>query len=79
MGKRKSSKPQVAKKGPPPLDKQFRCLFCSHPTSVTCKIDDKTRIGYLSCKQCGQNFSTPTHSLSQPIDVYTDWIDACEE
>lgn len=41
--------------------------------------DEKTRVGYLSCKTCGQNFSTPTNPLSQPIDVYTDWIDACEE
>ncbi|CAO1635445.1 unnamed protein product [Parajaminaea phylloscopi] len=80
MGKRKSSrKPGAGKKGPQPLDKVFRCLFCSDPTSVSCKIDEKTRIGYLSCKTCGQNFSTPTNLLSQPIDVYTDWIDACEE
>jgi transcription elongation factor Elf1 len=40
--------------------------------------DEKTRIGYLTCKICGQNFSTPTNALSAPIDVYTDWLDACE-
>lgn len=43
------------------------------------RSDEKSRIGFLSCKTCGQTFSATTHSLSQPIDVYTDWIDACEE
>lgn len=39
MGKRKSSKkPQSTKKGPAPLDKTFRCLFCQHPGTVTCKL-----------------------------------------
>lgn len=39
MGKRKSSrKPGASKKGPAPLDKVFRCLFCSDPTSVSCKM-----------------------------------------
>ncbi|PWN19003.1 Elf1-domain-containing protein [Microstroma glucosiphilum] len=79
MGKRKSSTRSVGgKKGPQPLDKTFKCLFCSTPNSVSCKIDEKTRIGYLTCKICGQNFSTPTNALSAPIDVYTDWLDACE-
>lgn len=41
--------------------------------------DDKLRIGYLTCKICGQNFSTPATSLSQPVDIYHDWVDACEE
>ncbi|WFC96212.1 hypothetical protein MBRA1_002868 [Malassezia brasiliensis] len=48
--------------------------------------DDKARIGYLSCKICGQKFSTDTDTLSQPIDVYSyviysprQWIDACED
>jgi hypothetical protein len=41
--------------------------------------DDKARIGYLSCKICGQNFSADTDTLSQPIDVYSQWIDACED
>ncbi|CAO1613926.1 unnamed protein product [Sympodiomycopsis kandeliae] len=79
MGKRKSARKPGAKKGPQPLDKTFKCLFCSTPDAVSCKIDDKTRIGYLTCKICGQNFSTPATSLSQPVDIYHDWVDACEE
>lgn len=41
--------------------------------------DDKARIGYLSCKVCGQKFSADTTPLDQPIDVYSLWIDACED
>ncbi|PWN46493.1 Elf1-domain-containing protein [Violaceomyces palustris] len=71
MGKRKSArKPQASKKAAP-LDTQFTCLFCNHEKAVSCKIDDKARIGYLSCKICGQKFSTDTDALTQPIDVYS--------
>ncbi|SPC61133.1 related to ELF1  len=80
MGKRKSSskKPGGAKE-PAPLDTVFTCLFCNHEKAVSCKIDDKARIGYLSCKVCGQKFSADTSPLDQPIDVYSLWIDACED
>ena len=33
----------------------------------------------MNCKICGQTFQTPIHSLSQPVDIYADWVDACEE
>ncbi|KDN43944.1 Elf1-domain-containing protein [Tilletiaria anomala UBC 951] len=79
MGKRKSSrKPQGSKKREP-LETQFTCLFCNHPKAVTCKIDTTARIGYLKCKVCGQEWSHDTDALSEPIDVYSLWIDACEE
>ncbi|GJN91332.1 hypothetical protein Rhopal_004353-T1 [Rhodotorula paludigena] len=55
MGKRKSSKkPQVRVKQV--LDKSFRCVFCAHQGSVTCKLDTKNHIGRLACKDCGQSF-----------------------
>lgn len=38
---------------------------------VSYHSDDKARIGYLSCKICGQKFSADTDTLSQPIDVYS--------
>ncbi|KAJ1032495.1 hypothetical protein NDA16_000519 [Ustilago loliicola] len=60
-------------------DTVFTCLFCNHEKAVSCKIDDKARIGYLSCKVCGQKFSADTSPLDQPIDVYSLWIDACED
>ncbi|WFD48663.1 AAA ATPase Elf1 [Malassezia furfur] len=81
MGKRKKStrQPGAGRTKTPPLDTVFTCLFCNHDKAVSCKIDDKARIGYLSCKICGQKFSTDTDTLSQPIDVYSQWIDACED
>ncbi|WFD40459.1 AAA ATPase Elf1 [Malassezia japonica] len=73
MGKRKKStrQPGAGKAKTPPLDTVFTCLFCNHDKAVSCKIDDKARIGYLSCKICGQKFSADTDTLSQPIDVYS--------
>ncbi|TNY18186.1 transcription elongation factor Elf1 like-domain-containing protein [Rhodotorula diobovata] len=78
MGKRKSSKkPQARIKQV--LDKSFRCVFCAHQGSVTCKLDNKTKIGRLDCKDCGQSFQTDITHLSEPVDLYSQWIDACEE
>lgn len=77
MGKRKSSKP-IAKKRREVLDTTFSCLFCSHEKSVTCKLDKKAAVGYLSCKVCGQSFQTDINALSAPVDIYSDWVDACE-
>lgn len=78
MGKRKTAtKPQ--KKIKVKLDVTFRCLFCNHEKSVICTLDKKNSVGDLHCKICGQSFQTAINSLSQPIDIYSDWIDACED
>lgn len=79
MGKRKSSTRKPAKKIKQTLDVQFTCLFCNHEKSVICTLDKKNLLGELHCKICGQNFQTAIHGLSQPVDVYSDWIDACED
>ena len=44
-----------------------------------CTLDKKNSIGDLHCKICGQSFQTAINSLSQPVDIYSDWIDACED
>ncbi|KAF8471920.1 transcription elongation factor Elf1 like-domain-containing protein [Kalaharituber pfeilii] len=78
MGKRKkSSKPQGPKKREP-LATTFSCLFCNHEKSITCKLDKKASVGTLFCKVCAQTFQTDINSLSAPVDVYSDWIDACD-
>ncbi|KAI5962626.1 uncharacterized protein KGF55_003702 [Candida pseudojiufengensis] len=79
MGKRKSSTRKPAKKIKQTLDVQFTCLFCNHEKSVICQLDKKNLLGELHCKICGQNFQTSINNLSQPVDVYSDWIDACED
>lgn len=78
MGKRKSSAKPV-KKVKQVLDITFTCLFCNHERSVICTLDKKNGIGELHCKICGQNFQSNIHSLSKPVDIYSDWIDACED
>lgn len=78
QGKRKTSARGPAKKLKQRLDTQFSCLFCNHEKAVTCSLDKKTNIGTLNCKICGQSFQSPINSLSQPIDIYSDWVDACE-
>ncbi|KAL9093303.1 MAG: hypothetical protein Q9165_004044 [Trypethelium subeluteriae] len=41
-------------------------------------MDKKTAVGQLSCKVCGQTFQMAINYLSVPIDVYSEWIDACD-
>ncbi|KAL8707853.1 MAG: hypothetical protein Q9220_007207 [cf. Caloplaca sp. 1 TL-2023] len=41
-------------------------------------MDKKAGIGDLSCKVCGQHFQTGINYLSAGVDVYSDWIDACD-
>ncbi|KAG7193285.1 AAA ATPase Elf1 [Scheffersomyces spartinae] len=78
MGKRKSSAKPV-KKVKQTLDTTFNCLFCNHEKSIICTLDKKNSLGLLHCKICGQSFQTAINSLSQPVDIYSDWIDACED
>lgn len=42
------------------------------------KLDKKAGVGNLHCKVCGQHFQTGINYLSAHVDVYSDWIDACE-
>lgn len=77
MGKRKSSRKAV-KKAKIVLDTAFSCLFCNHERSVTATLDKNIGVGTLTCKVCGQNFQASINALSEPIDVYSEWVDACE-
>ncbi|OQE31196.1 hypothetical protein PENSTE_c001G00147 [Penicillium steckii] len=79
MGKRKKSSrtPQGPRKREP-LATTFACLFCNHENSVVVKLDKKLGLGDLSCKVCGQKFQTGINYLSAAVDVYSDWVDACD-
>ena len=41
-------------------------------------MDNKAGVGSLSCRLCGAAYQTPIHHLSEPIDVFSEWLDACE-
>jgi len=80
MGKRKkSSRAPTGPKKREPLATQFTCLFCNHEKAVTVKMDKKMGLGQLHCRVCGQRFQTGINYLSAAVDVYSDWIDACDE
>jgi len=77
MGKRKKAKPPP-KRRKLTVPKQFDCPFCNHEQSVDCKMKKETNMGEILCRVCKAHFEAPINYLSEPIDVYSDWIDACE-
>ncbi|KAF3336940.1 transcription elongation factor 1 [Carex littledalei] len=79
MGKRKSRAKPAAKKRMDKLDTTFCCPFCNHGSGVECKIDLKNNIGEANCRICQENFSTTVNALTEPIDIYSEWIDECEK
>nr|GMC76669.1 transcription elongation factor 1 homolog [Ipomoea batatas] len=78
MGKRKSRAKPPPKKRIDKLDTAFTCPFCSHGSSVECRIDKKNSIGEAVCNICKASFSTTATTLTEPIDIYSEWIDECE-
>ncbi|XP_061686340.1 transcription elongation factor 1 homolog isoform X1 [Syngnathoides biaculeatus] len=79
MGRRKSKrKPPPKKKMTGDLATQFTCPFCNHEKSCDVKMERTRNTGIISCTVCLEEFQTPITYLSEPVDVYSDWIDACE-
>ncbi|MEQ2311520.1 Transcription elongation factor 1, partial [Ameca splendens] len=79
MGRRKSKrKPPPKKKMTGDLESQFTCPFCNHEKSCDVKMERSRNTGVISCSVCLEEFQTPITYLSEPVDVYSDWIDACE-
>lgn len=79
MGKKKSKrKPIAARKAVEPLDMQFDCPFCNHEKSCEVKMDRTRNTARIQCRICMEEFASTTNYLSEPIDVYSEWIDACE-
>ncbi|KAG9264520.1 hypothetical protein AMEX_G22797 [Astyanax mexicanus] len=79
MARRKSKrKPPPKKKMTGNLDTQFTCPFCNHEKSCDVKMERSRNTGIISCTVCLEEFQTPITYLSEPVDVYSDWIDACE-
>lgn len=62
----------------PKLDEVFDCPFCNHNKTVEVEFRRKEGIANISCRICGASWRTEITSLSEPIDLYADWIDECE-
>ncbi|CAI8012861.1 Transcription elongation factor 1 homolog [Geodia barretti] len=79
MGRRKSKRKAPPKKRMTgPLDTQFTCPFCNHEKSCEVKLDRQRNTGLITCRVCLEDFQTPINYLSEAVDVYSDWVDACE-
>ncbi|KIY99418.1 Transcription elongation factor 1 [Monoraphidium neglectum] len=78
MGKRKSSAKPPPKAPAPKLDTSFNCPFCNSTKTVQCTMDWERQEGTVECVHCKESFSSKINHLSEPIDIYSDWLDACE-
>ncbi|KAJ7155942.1 transcription elongation factor Elf1 like-domain-containing protein [Mycena crocata] len=79
MGKRKKAakKPQQSRQKVP-LDTAFTCLFCNHDKSVTVRLDRKEGIAQLACRVCDQRYQSKVNHLTEPVDIYSEWMDAAD-
>ncbi|KAI9595551.1 transcription elongation factor Elf1 like-domain-containing protein [Syncephalis fuscata] len=77
MGKRKSARKPMTRVRQK-LDKQFSCIFCNHEKSIDVKLDKESKVGNVLCRVCSASWQTSINYLSEPVDVYSEWIDACE-
>eukprot|EP00191_Tetraselmis_sp_GSL018_P008484 CAMPEP_0177617634 /NCGR_PEP_ID=MMETSP0419_2-20121207/25033_1 /TAXON_ID=582737 /ORGANISM="Tetraselmis sp., Strain GSL018" /LENGTH=66 /DNA_ID=CAMNT_0019116251 /DNA_START=240 /DNA_END=440 /DNA_ORIENTATION=+ len=61
------------------MEKQFTCPFCNHEKSVQVKMNFKDKRGEAKCTMCSEYYNCEINPISEEIDVYSDWIDACEK
>ena len=45
----------------------------------SCKLDHRSMTGTLTCNFCDAKFNAQINSLSEPIDLFTDWVDEATE
>ena len=53
----------------------FDCPFCGASESCSCIMDIDHSLGTIRCDSCGAKYDTRISRLSDPIDVYAEWID----
>ena len=78
MGRRKS-KARVLKKERAKVPTTFDCPHCNHAKTVEAVMDMQKRQGTVRCRICGEHFMTEITNLSDPVDIYSEWIDELEE
>lgn len=72
--------------GPSPRKSSDSIVVCDAPTRnvvetspVSMCRDMEMKIGQVSCSKCGANFECKITPLHEAIDIYSEWIDACEQ
>ncbi|EAX92931.1 hypothetical protein TVAG_335930 [Trichomonas vaginalis G3] len=79
MGKRKKSTPKVQKKFYR-LPKNFHCPYCNCEDSVHVTMDLKNLRADIHCVKCKEGVpNAKITKISEPIDVYDDWVDQIRE
>ena len=82
MGRSKSKRKPMANpmKRNLGLDTIFNCPFCNHEKSCEVAMDRQKTTAIVSCSNCLEEYrTTKVNYLTEPIDVYSEWIDRCEE
>ncbi|CAM9359527.1 unnamed protein product [Heterosigma akashiwo] len=78
MGRRRAKQKKIKTKKKQVVPTTFKCPFCCHDDVVECKMDWNRGKGDLTCRICGANFQASINYLTEPIDLFSEWIDACE-
>merc|ERR1711879_221245 len=79
MGRRRSKrKPPPKRKMVEDLETVFTCPFCNSEKSCNVILEIDHKVGRIECSLCGEDFKTSINYLTEPLDVYSEWIDACE-
>lgn len=78
MGKR-AKKVTLKKMAKPKLETVFSCPLCSHEKCIECRMDRGKQIGTARCRVCTAGYQTVITNLSDPVDVYSEWVDVIAE
>jgi len=78
MGGKRKSKKAAPKKKKAVVPRSFKCPFCNHEGSCEVKLDREAESGGISCRVCGESFHCRVSYLSDPVDVYCEWLDGLE-
>jgi transcription elongation factor Elf1 len=52
--------------------------LCGLLSTLCICSDQQNKVGHLSCKVCDVSWQCPITYLDEAVDVYSAWIDACE-
>ena len=59
------------------IPKYFECPFCGRKDGIKVNISQKDKLATLQCRSCGRGEPEPIPitNLTEPIDVYDDFMD----
>lgn len=79
MGKRKTKRKALPKRGVQKLDKEFNCPICFSDRTVEVHLNHKGGVASTLCRACRNSYETSITPIDAEIDVFSAWIDAVED